>query len=427
MSRFRFIHAADLHLDSPFHGIGERMPERVRRQIKESTFRAFDRLIKLCIDQQADFLCIAGDVYDLADRSLRAQAHFQRGLRILQQHGINAYVIHGNHDPANGKAASLEWPGNVHVFSPHRVESVAHYIEGKEVARIYGRSYPDAKFSERIIADYRREADSPFAIGLLHTNLDGNVAHDNYAPCTRRELEEKGFDYWALGHIHQGEIIRQREPAIVYSGNIQGRHAKETGAKGCYLVEVDGGQISNVSFLETDDVRWLAGEVDVTGAETMQQVIDRTEEMLATLKEEAGNRPVITRLALTGTTIMHARLKPPDELREWLESFLQEELTEDEQWLWVESLKVNTRPFASLESLKEGKGFLADFLRISEQLCNHPSELTEIRDNLLRPLFITHKEGKKHLASLTDAELLALIGEAEDLALQLFYSEEDEG
>lgn len=418
MTHFRFIHAADLHLDSPFKGIGSQAPESVFRRLRDSTFTAFDRLIRLCIDEKVDFLCIAGDVFDLADRSLRAQTHFQKGMRELAGHGIRAYVIHGNHDPADGGKASLKWPDNVHFFSEREVEAVPFVKHGQEVARLYGRSYPTAKFTKRIVDDYRRDPDAPFAIGLLHTNIDGDPTHDNYAPCSKVDLLEKGFDYWALGHIHQSAIVHEREPVIVYAGNTQGRSVKETGPKGCYVVDVRDGRVDKLTFRETDDVRWHVVEVDVTGVEEIQHVLDRLLLSLERVAEESRDRCAVVRFHLTGVTKVHRQLKPAEQLLDMLEPYI-EEFLQAERWLFVESVRVMTKPFISRETLLMERSFLSDYLQIAEDMKNSREQLTAVRDHVLNAVY-GHREGRKHLGQLTEDEVRDLLDEAEDLAIRLF-------
>ncbi|MBO8171421.1 MAG: DNA repair exonuclease [Bacillaceae bacterium] len=426
MAHFRFVHAADLHLDSPFRGLGSRskMPDEIYQRIKQSTFRAFDHLIKLCIEERADFLVIAGDVFDLRDRSLRAQTYFQKGLKRLAQEGIQVYVIHGNHDPEDGGKASLSWPDNTTFFSSQAVESAAFVKNGEEAARIYGRSYPTAQFTERIIDQYIREPDVPFAIALLHTNLDGDPDHDNYAPCSRSELLEKDFDYWALGHIHQRAVIHEKEPAIVYAGNIQGRSIKETGARGCYVVDVRNGDIISLTFRETDDVRWYHEQVDVSGMDRIQQVFDRIQELFQDISDKSSGRPSIIRLELVGVTSVHQQLFPVDDFMEGLEPYI-EEFFAQENWVWPESIRIRTRPAVSREELLASHGFVGDFLRMVDEIRQNPDERTLIKEEILKDLY-RHRDGKKHLSLPTDDELDEWLGEVENMAVRLFYRNEEE-
>lgn len=419
MADFRFIHTADLHLDSPFRGISGRAPESVFRRLRDSTLTAFDRVVRLCIDESVDFICIAGDVFDLAERSLRAQTHFQKRLIELDQVGVQVYVIHGNHDPADGEIMPLQWPDNVHFFSSAQVESVPFMRDGREVARIYGRSYPTAKFTERIVQHYRRDQGVPFAIGLLHTNLGGDPSHDNYAPCSKNELLARDFDYWALGHIHQAAVIQEGEPWIVYAGNTQGRSVKESGAKGCYLVDVKDDKVTSLTFHETDDVRWHDIELDMTGTEEVQHVLDRIQESLEDIVTASAGRASVVRLHLTGMTVVHDALKPVDHVMELLAPYLDEWLLR-EDWLFVESLRIRTRPLISRETLLEGEGFLADYIRLVEEVGAQPDQLTALKKDVLSDVF-SHRQARKHLQQLTDEQVRELLDEAADLAIRMFH------
>ncbi len=120
-------------------------------------------------------------------------------------------------------------------------------------------------------AQYTKMSDAPFHIGMLHGSVEGDAEHNRYAPFQMRELKEKQFDYWALGHIHKREILSE-EPYMIYPGNIQGRHRKETGEKGAYLIELTK-QGTQCSFFHTADVVWDEIEVCIDGLETVDELM----------------------------------------------------------------------------------------------------------------------------------------------------------
>lgn len=231
---FRFIHAADPHLDSPLRGLEahEGAPVDVLRR---ATRRAFENLIQLAIDEAVDFLVIAGDVYDGDWRDYSTGLFFRGQMARLNDKGIPVFLIAGNHDAASVVSKKLVLPGNVSVFSTRTAESKE--LEGLPVV-IHGRGFPQREVTENIAKEYPDAVPSKFNLGLLHTSLTGRPGHDRYAPCSEEDLTTKGYGYWALGHIHQPEIISQ-DPWIVFAGNCQGRHVKETGARGCRLVTVN--------------------------------------------------------------------------------------------------------------------------------------------------------------------------------------------
>ena len=204
--RSRFVHAADLHIDSPFSGIGD-VDVRVANRLREATYDAFQNLVELCLESHADFLVIAGDVYDGADRSVRAQLRFRDGLSRLAEKGIQTFVVHGNHDPLDGWPSSLAWPDGVHIFG---VDPEWKNIEknGEVVAAVQGMSYPTRKVTDNLALKFcPPQSGSIFTIGLLHANVGANSAHPNYAPCTVEDLSTSGIDYWALGHVHTRQKI----------------------------------------------------------------------------------------------------------------------------------------------------------------------------------------------------------------------------
>ena len=255
MKPFSFVHTADLHLDSPFVGLRD-VDEKVVREIREATFHTFDRIVDLCVDRKADFLLVAGDIYDGRDRSLRAQLRFRDGLRRLSDEGISSFVVHGNHDPLDSWAATLEWPERAHIFGGNAVTAEPVERDGQTIALVYGISYPTQEVRANLARKFRRRDDGKFAIGLLHCNVGVDTGHEPYAPCTMKDLAGAGMDYWALGHVHNNRVLSSKEPMIVYPGNPQGRTPLEVGARGCYFVEVRETGRARAEFVPVDSVRW---------------------------------------------------------------------------------------------------------------------------------------------------------------------------
>ena len=235
MSMIRFIHAADLHLDSPFKGMtGMQVDQLVR--LRNSTFKAFERLIEHALKSKPDFVLIVGDIYDGEDRSLRAQLKFQEGMNKLGEANIPVVISYGNHDHLGGRWTRFELPTNVHVLTK-KVEQIELNIRGEQV-NIYGFSYNERHVRESMITNYPvAENGTSFHIGMLHGSLAGDETHAVYAPFTKEELLQKHYDYWALGHIHLRQQLHT-DPPIVYPGNLQGRHRNERGVKGFYDVSL---------------------------------------------------------------------------------------------------------------------------------------------------------------------------------------------
>ncbi|TCS84190.1 metallophosphoesterase family protein [Tepidibacillus fermentans] len=399
MASFRFIHTADLHLDSPFKGL-RHLPKQIVSEIYESTFRSFDRIVEYCIEKEVDFLLIAGDVYDLEVQSLRAQIYLKRSLEKLNQHGIHTFIIHGNHDPIDQQKAQIKWPERVHFFSGDRVEGISFLKENKEIARIVGRSYPMKAFMENIVKDYHRQNPNLFHIGLLHTNVDGQQNHDPYCPSRLQELISGEMDYWALGHIHK-QMILHRGPYVIYPGNPQGRHIQETGDKGCYYVEVVDNEVQSIQWLSTAQIRWETIELDISQITTIDDLINliemEIEERLIQIK-----RPMLTRVILKGQTSLHILINEEDQRKE-IEEVLNVHLIEQQPWAWIETIQAGTQPPISIEKIGEQGSFLADYLSQIEHFFKKMDTET-IKKEILSELF-RHRGIKKHFSSLTNEDM----------------------
>jgi exonuclease SbcD len=442
MKAFRFMHAADLHLDSPFVGMAA-LPQEIRASLRQSTFAALANLVTLAIQEQVDFVLIGGDVYDLADRSLRAQIRFQKALQRLTAKGIQIYIVHGNHDPEDGRAAKLNWPARVHFFSSREVEKVPVNLDGKgTVAWIYGMSYATAAVTDNLVlriaetigtqsGDSTEKDTNPYRIGLLHTNVDGDQAHANYAPCSKQDLLNCGLDYWALGHVHTRQLLHA-EPPIVYPGNIQGRSVRETGAKGCYLVDVSEFGETRLTFHPLDAVRWQQRSISIEGIQTEQELKERFELELEQVREEAAGRAAIVRFTLMGRGPIHVVLQKGTALSElvaelrdeetkragrveaWEVSDAAETVTAD--YVWIESVQVTSGLEVDKALLLKQESFLGDLLRLSETLVEDEALFASFCAETLDPLF-AHGKAAKHLAGLGREERLAWLKSAQELAI----------
>ena len=310
MSRIRFVHTADLHLDSPFKGLREVSPD-VAQTLYTATFDAYDNIISLCLEEGVDALLVAGDVFDSADRSLRAQLKFTEGLRRLDEAGIRSFVCHGNHDPLDGWEARIPPPPGCHRFG-EEVEGAPVFPNEPDRAVVYGISYPRREVRASLVPKFSEVTPGSFSIGLMHANVGNNPAHDPYAPCSIEDLEQIGIDYWALGHVHTREILRHSNPTIVYPGNPQGRAPNERGARGVYLVEVDDAGRVDLVFRAVDLVRWESAQIDISDPETEQALLDAIEQRMLGLSDEAERRTLVVRLELVGSGPVHDSLIRPD-------------------------------------------------------------------------------------------------------------------
>ena len=343
----RFIHAADPHLDSPLQGLEahEGAPVEV---LRGATRRAFENLVNLAIEESVDFVVIAGDLYDGDWKDYSTGLFFRAQMVRLQSKGTPVYLIAGNHDAASVITKKLSLPENVHVFSTRTTESLE--VAGHPVT-IHGRGFPNRAVPENLAIEYPMAIPGRFNLGLLHTSLTGRPGHDTYAPCSVAELREKGYGYWALGHIHQPEVIN-KDPWIVFAGNCQGRHIKETGQRGCRLVAVsDSLQVEGVEWRSLDVVRWEELNVDLSGVETETDATRLVGDAMGKAVTAAEGRLVAARIVLTGTTQLHGSLHRNDE--HWNAQFQASAQDLGAEAIWIERITVSTSPVYDIAQLAE--------------------------------------------------------------------------
>ena len=343
----RFIHAADPHLDSPLQGLEahEGAPVEV---LRGATRRAFENLVNLAIEESVDFVVIAGDLYDGDWKDYSTGLFFRAQMVRLQSKGTPVYLIAGNHDAASVITKKLSLPENVHVFSTRTTESLE--VAGHPVT-IHGRGFPNRAVPENLAIEYPMAVPGRFNLGLLHTSLTGRPGHDTYAPCSVAELREKGYGYWALGHIHQPEVIN-KDPWIVFAGNCQGRHIKETGQRGCRLVTVsDSLQVEGVEWRSLDVVRWEELNVDLSGVETETDATRLVGDAMGKAVTAAEGRLVAVRIVLSGTTQLHGSLHRNDE--HWNAQFQASAQDLGAEAIWIERITVSTSPVYDIAQLAE--------------------------------------------------------------------------
>ena len=353
MTSFRFIHASDIHLDSPLTGLGGTEGNAIDR-IRAAPRAAFEALVDHVISDEIDFLVIAGDLYDGSWRDFRTGLFFADQMGKLNQAGVPVFVLHGNHDAQSQITRPLKLPENVKVFNARKPETI--YLKDYDVA-LHGQSYRERAVTSNLVPEYPEPMDNLFNIGVLHTALGGAPLHDNYAPCTIQELVAKGYDYWALGHVHRREILN-KEPYVVFCGNIQGRHIRETGPKGASLVTVESGEVTQIEALTFDVVRWSLINVDVKSAHDMLGVINLIQSALENQVAKADGRLLAARVVLQGKTDLHNELLADlEHLTADIQSIA---LGLGDEVAWIERLLIQTEPATDLSELAAREDALGD-------------------------------------------------------------------
>jgi exonuclease SbcD len=357
----KFIHTADLHLDSPLRGLAA-YPDAPAERLRTATRDAFRNLVTHAVDEQVDFVVIAGDVYDGDWKDFNTGLFFAREMGRLRQAGIPVYLLHGNHDAESEMTRGLELPDNVHVFPTRKAETFR--IEALRVA-LHGRSFRVAATTENLLPGYPEPVPGWLNIGVLHTALEGHAEHPRYAPCSVAELRARGYQYWALGHVHE-HWVERGDVTLAYPGNLQGRHIREPGARGALMVNAHDGEITAVERIEMDVLRWHVLEVDISEVGDRRAAIRAAGLRLEqALNATPSHLPLAVRVLFTGRSAAHAELVLDEgQLRQ---EIVAQAVALDADRLWVEKVRVASGPAGPgpLPSADEAQGALAELATLA--------------------------------------------------------------
>ena len=385
----KFIHTADIHLDSPLRGLSSYADAPADR-LRTATRDAFRNLVTHAIEEQVDFMVIAGDVYDGDWKDFNTGLFFVGQIGRLRQAGIPVFLLYGNHDAESEMTRGLELPDNVHVFSARKAQTFR--IEDKRVA-LHGRSFKVAATTESLLPDYPDPVAGWLNIGVLHTALEGNAAHARYAPCSVAELQAKGYQYWALGHVHE-HWVQRGDVTIAYPGNLQGRHIREQGARGALLVSAEDGEITGVDRLEVDinEVADRRGAIRAAGL-ALEQALAATPSQLT----------LAVRVMFKGRSAAHSALIADEgQLRQEL---IGQGVALDADRVWIEKVRVASEAsdtgLASSEG--EAQGALAELASLALAAKDDPDFVQSLQDDWMAML-----EKLPHDLLLASPELQAL-------------------
>ncbi|MEQ6389112.1 DNA repair exonuclease [Bacillaceae bacterium S4-13-58] len=409
MEKIRFIHCADLHLGSPFKGMTN-IPKGLLKDIRESTYKAFETLTNIAMEEKVDFLLISGDVFDEDARSLTSQIRFRKECQKLHAKGIEVFVQHGNHDHLSGDYFPVDYPPNVKIFETENVTTKPFFKNNLHVASIHGFSYERRSLYDNKALEFNKEFNEAFQIAMLHGSLATNTDHDVYAPFQKMDLLQQGFDYWALGHIHKQQILNE-DPPIVYPGNIQGRHRKEQGEKGAFLVELSKNHPPVMNQIFVQDILFETLEYNLNQYSTLEEWMDFFHKEKEELKRDHGK--MVISLKLIGDGQLEKRLKDPHARMEFLD-LLNDGEDQDDLWIWVDQFQMEFRQEWDREELAHHSHFIGELIRMNNE--EPPSQ------DLISPI-TKHSIGRKYIQEITDEDWHALIREAEFELLEALLEE----
>ncbi len=411
-----FVHAADIHLDSPLKGLFPYESAPDIEEIRGATRHALDNLVRLVLSEKACLLIIAGDLYDGDWPDFNTGLHFARQMQRLGEAGVWVAVVRGNHDAANTMTRTLIMPENVKIFKDRRPET---WILKEVGIAVHGQSYSTPAVTENLALTYPDPVEGLLNVGVLHCLISGTKGHMPYAPCTLDQLAAKGYDYWALGHVHEYGVLKEK-PLIVYPGCIQGRHIRETGEKGCVLVDNDSGTLKE-EFVSLDLLRWMKITVDISGAENIQQVTERFSNQLAEEMGSLDNRICCARVFLKGRCSVHGRLHTdPATVSANIRAVAADV---SHRRTWIEKVELNTSPELDPKSLAGSDTPQGELLRYIQELFSN--------SQLYQELGLDFSQLKSKLAGsglvVPDKDLRGMLSNARDILLTMLSDDMEDG
>ncbi len=408
----KFIHAADLHIDSPMRGLDTYDGAPVDL-LRGATRRALIGLVDLALREKVDLVILAGDIYDRDLGDFRAALFFREQMIRLVGAGIQIFIIKGNHDAEGQISKRLPDVQGVHVFSSRTAEVID--LAGLGVA-VHGKSFPERIVSEDLAPSYHEPVAGRFNIGVLHTSLTGRVGHDPYAPTDVATLSAKGYDYFALGHVHAREVVREANPRIVFPGNLQGRDVGETGSKGCELVIVDGNTITSAEHVSLDVVRWHDLTLDATGLETVTSLAQKFQDGCKSCVAGTQDRLHAMRVTIQGESALHAiEARDPGSLAAAIQAATQDFVIAD---LWIESVHLKLRSPIDREAAAQRPDAVGEVIRLVDELVANDGELrTWILENLDKLPNLPPDLSDVDPGKLTVEQLRAFLADAEATVL----------
>jgi exonuclease SbcD len=334
---YRFVHAADIHLDSPLRSLVLRDPE-LGELIGNATRRAFVSIVDLCLTEQVDALLLAGDLYDGDQTSMKTARFLAEQVRRLHAAGIQVFIIRGNHDALSRITKELTFPDSVTVFGGRADSILVDRSQGEVPVAIHGLSFARPHILESLLPRFKDPVQGAINVGLMHTSLAGANGHDDYAPCPLTDLDGAGFDYWALGHIHKRSEYRGRS-TVVMAGMPQGRDINEGGAKSVTLVTITDDRSIHLEERLTSVAQFESILIDLTSIEEWRDMVALLTAAIQRRRDIVRSEHMVARLRFTGPTPLAWRLRYDHDL-------LKEEATDRAFVIgksWIEGVEIECR------------------------------------------------------------------------------------
>lgn len=370
---FTFLHAADIHLDSPLRGL-DRYEGAPVEEIRNATRIALENLVDLAIEESVAFVVLAGDLYDGDWHHVDTGLFFVNQMSRLRQLGIPVFSVRGNHDAESRISRHVPLPENVHVYRTDRAETTR--LEDLHVA-IHGQSFDKQCTTADLARNYPAAVSGWFNIGILHTSMTGREGHHSYAPCSEACLRNSGYDYWALGHVHTREVLGGR-PTIAFPGNPQGRHIRETGPRGCLLVHVNDAMTVETEFRPLDVLRWEEVEVALDGITECTDALEAVAAKLRDRLNRADGRMLAARVMLTGETPLAREIAA--DLQHFAAQIRAMAIDRAADELWVEQVKNKTLEPSSMREADDGTP-IAEIARLVNALTT--TEFEDLEGDLI--------------------------------------------
>jgi DNA repair exonuclease SbcCD nuclease subunit len=357
--------------------------------LRGATRDALKNLVSLAIQEEVSFVLLTGDLYDGDWKDYQTGLFFIQQMGRLQKIGISVYLIYGNHDAQSRITKGLRLPDNVHVFSTRSPETKT--IETLGVA-IHGQGFQKQSVFDNLSENYPDSMPGYFNIGLLHTALSGAEGHEPYAPCTLGTLQSKGYDVWALGHVHARAVLGD-EPLVLFPGNLQGRHARETGPKGCTLVMVADGRVVSQEHRDLHVVRWERLRVDAHALSDPIEVVDAITDAVLEEAGKGGDEVIAVRIIVEGRCGAHSQLLSDPE--KWESEIRSSVATATGERAWVEKIRFETEAEVVPVEEKPPGEVLSDLVRYVDSLSandeftkNLEDEVKVLREKLPADIFL---------------------------------------